>query len=110
MKNIKGNIHQIKTMLKICSKYHWELKKIISSRSKEGSYLFVGDIRAEFKCHHDRPTHAIFDPSLTIRSDGTVDLNENLFKDDPYTQEIKKLLEAAHVSTEPTRKLGSGIK
>ncbi len=107
MKNIKGNANQLKTMLKLCSTYHWELKKVISSRQKEGSHLFVGEVRAEFWCHGDRPAFVKWPWVIfNIRSDGTVELGCN----EKLHDQIRDFLAKSSISTIPTNKLGSGIR
>jgi hypothetical protein len=106
MKNIKGNANQLKTMLKLCSTFHWELKKVISSRQKEGSHLFVGEVRAEFICHKDKPTFARGNVYITIRSDGTVDQG---YESDLHS-ELLRYFQRADVSTEPTKNLGKGLR
>ena len=106
MKNIKGNANQLKTMLKLCSTHGWELKKVISSRQKEGSHLFVGEVRAEFYCHRNKPTHARGNVYITIRSDGTVDQG---YESDLHS-ELIRYFQRADITTDPSKNLGKGLR
>ena len=108
MKNIKGNANQLKTMLKLCSKHQWELKKVISAREKAGNHLFIGEIRAEFSARMNKPKFAIGSFHLTIRSDGTVEIPS--WDSDECNKERKSLLDQASVTTEPTKQHGSGLR
>ncbi|MFM7888023.1 MAG: hypothetical protein ACKPCM_15335 [Pseudanabaena sp.] len=106
MKNIKGNANQLKTMLKLCSTHGWELKKVVSSRQKEGSHLFVGEVKAEFTCHRNKPKHAIGNVYINIRSDGTVDQG---YHSDLHS-ELIQYFQKADITTEPTKNLGKGLR
>jgi hypothetical protein len=108
MKNIKGNANQLKTMLKLCNTHQWELKRVISAREKAGAHLFIGEVKAEFSARKTPPKFARGSFHITIRSDGTVDLPS--WDSEECNNERKLLFDKAHVATEPTKKLGSGIR
>lgn len=105
---IKGKSAQLKTMLKLCSKFGWELKKTTSSREKAGSHLFVGDVFVEFYCERNVPINSKWKMvCFSIRSDGTVELHDDTR---PLHIELRETIKKAGVTHIPSRKLGSGIK
>lgn len=94
-------------MLKLCSTHGWELKSVVSSREKEGSHLFVGEVKAVFYCHRNKPIHAFgYSFPITIRSDGSVSQG---YESDLHS-ELISYFEKAGVTTEPTKNLGKGLR
>lgn len=93
-------------MLKLCSTHGWELKRVVSSRQKEGNHLFVGEVKAEFYARYNKPSCAIGNLYITIRSDGTVDQG---YESELHT-EMLRYFARADVATEPTKNLGKGLR